>query len=39
MALIILIGFGIALACMLSAPQIAVVAVGIALAALIGGEA
>lgn len=38
MALIILVGFGIALACMLSAPQVAVVAVGIAMAALIGGE-
>ena len=33
MALIILVGFGIALACMLSAPQVAVVAVGIAMAA------
>ena len=35
MALIILVGFGIALACMLSAPQVAVVAVGIALAAVL----
>ena len=35
MALIILVGFGIALACILSAPQVAVVAVGIALAAVL----
>ena len=33
MALIILVGFGIALACILSAPQVAIVAVGIAMAA------
>lgn len=35
MALIILVGFGVALACILSAPQVAVVAVGIALAAVL----
>ena len=35
MALIILVGFGIALACILSAPQVAVVAVGIAMAAVL----